>query len=190
MPKMRARISHVGDCPAWTAVETRPHESSRRPRAILAPMQPADPLCAELEATWHREIPLAAAIGIEIATSTDDELTVHAPMAANVNVHGTAFAGSLFSVAVLAGWGAVWLALRRAGLKGRIVVIDSAIRYRKAVTGDILCRGRTEPVALAAALEALRTSGRATLTVACAIDCRGMRAVDFTGDYAIRVRAG
>ena len=153
-------------------------------------MRSTETLCAELQATWHREIPLAAAIGIEaVAFEPEDGLTVRAPMARNVNLHGTAFAGSLFSIAVLAGWGAVWLALRQADLDGRIVVIDSHIRYHKAVTSDIACVGRTEQTALASALAALSASGRAVLPVTCAIDARGVRAVDFSGEYAIRVRA-
>ncbi len=152
-------------------------------------MRSTDSLCAELQATWHREIPLAAAIGIEVVAIADGGLTVEAPMAPNVNVHGTAFAGSLFSIAVLTGWGAVWAALRRAGLGGRIVVVDSRIKYVKSVTGDIVCSGRAEPMALEAMLETIAGTGRATVPVTCSIDCRNARAVDFTGDYAIRVRA-
>jgi thioesterase domain-containing protein len=151
-------------------------------------MQTSAALCAELQSTWHREIPLAAAMGIEVVEFAADELTVRAPAAANVNLHGTAFAGSLFSICVLAGWGAVWLALRGAGISGRIVVVDSRIRYRKAVTGEIACRCRVDREAALPALAALVERGRVTLPLTCSIDCRGARAVDFTGDYAVRVR--
>ncbi|HLF12915.1 MAG TPA: YiiD C-terminal domain-containing protein, partial [Gammaproteobacteria bacterium] len=95
-----------------------------------------DTLCAELHSTWHEEIPLAAAMGIEVVSFARDELVVRAPLAPNTNVHGTAFAGSLFSICVLTCWGRVWLALRQQGLAARIVVADSQIKYRKAVTGE------------------------------------------------------
>ena len=42
-------------------------------------------------------------------------LTVEAELAPNVNVHGTAFAGSLYAIAALSGWGLVHLELARAG---------------------------------------------------------------------------
>src|SRR5262245_66399410 len=103
------------------------------------------PLCLELLSTWRREIPLAAAIGIETTGYDGGELRVRAPLDANRNVHGTAFAGSLFSVCVLTGWGSTWLALELAGLRGQIVVSESRIRYRKAVAGEIACRCRPEP---------------------------------------------
>lgn len=151
-------------------------------------MPTTDPLGEELRTTWQREIPLAAAMGIEVLAIESGELTVSAPVAKNINVHGTAFAGSLFSVAVLAGWGSVWLALRHAGLEGRIVVVDSRIRYLRPVTGEILCRCRPDPDRVAEALRDLTAAGRATLPVTSSIDWRGARAVEFAGDYAIRLR--
>ena len=60
----------------------------------------------ELQTLWHRDIPPAAAMAIEVAGYDGRTLSVRAPLAANRNVHGTAFAGSLFSACVLTGWGA------------------------------------------------------------------------------------
>jgi thioesterase domain-containing protein len=145
-------------------------------------------LCAELQTTWHREIPPAAAMAIAVAGYDGRSLTVHAPLDANRNLHGTAFAGSLFSVCVLTGWGAAWLALRERGLKGSIVVADSQIRYRKAVAGDIICRCTTEPHAVDAALAGLSSTGRASLPLQCAIDFGDKLAVAFEGTYIVHAR--
>jgi thioesterase domain-containing protein len=79
-------------------------------------------LCRELQSTWHRDIPLAAAMAIEVASYDGRSLTVRAPLAPNRNLHGTAFAGGLFSVCVLTGWGAVWLGLKERDAGGLIVV--------------------------------------------------------------------
>ena len=103
-----------------------------------------DALGRELQSTWQREIPLAASLAIEVAVCARDELALRAPLAPNRNLHGTAFAGSLFSVCVLTGWGAAWLALEQRGIEGVIVVSDSRIQYRKAVTGDLVCRCRPD----------------------------------------------
>jgi thioesterase domain-containing protein len=142
-------------------------------------------LIAELQATWHHDIPPAAAMAIEVTAYDGRTLMVRAPLAANRNVHGTAFAGSLFSVCVLTGWGATWLALRERGLAGSIVVADSQIRYRKAVSGDIVCRCTTEPQSLDTAFAGFSASGRARLPLSCTIDAGDKLAVAFEGTYVV-----
>jgi thioesterase domain-containing protein len=143
-------------------------------------------LCAELQATWHRDIPPAAAMAVTVADYDGHTLTVRAPLAVNRNLHGTAFAGSLFSVCVLTGWGATWLALRERALAGTIVVADSEIKYRKAVVGDIVCRCAPTPGDVTAALAEFPTSGRASLPLSCTIESVGKLAVAFEGTYVVR----
>jgi thioesterase domain-containing protein len=142
-------------------------------------------LCKELETTWHREIPLAAAMSIGVAGYDGRTLTVRAPLPPNRNVHGTAFAGSLFSTCVLTGWGAVWLALRERGLAGGIVVADSNINYRKAVAGDLVCRCTPDADALREGLAKFAATGRASFDLVCAIEQADKRAVTFTGQYVV-----
>ncbi len=142
-------------------------------------------LCAELQTTWHRDIPPAAAMGITVAGYDGRTLSVQAPFRTNRNVHGTAFAGSLFSACVLTGWGATWLALRERGLVGSIVVAESQIKYRKAVSGDILCRCETEADILEGALAGFLSSGRASLPLSCSIEFGGKLAVAFEGTYVV-----
>jgi thioesterase domain-containing protein len=145
-------------------------------------------LCKELETTWHREIPLAAAMSIGVAGYDGRTLTVRAPLPPNRNVHGTAFAGSLFSTCVLTGWGAVWLALRERGLAGAIVVADSTVNYRKAVAGELVCCCTPDPEALRAGLEPFATQGRASFDLVCGIDHADKRAVTFTGKYVVHAQ--
>ena len=142
-------------------------------------------LIAELQATWHRDIPPAAAMAIEVSAYDGRTLIVRAPLEANRNVHGTAFAGSLFSVCVLTGWGAVWLALRERELAGSIVVADSQIRYRKAVSGNLVCHCATDPQSLDAAFGGFAGSGRASLPLTCTIDAGDKLAVAFEGTYVV-----
>jgi thioesterase domain-containing protein len=146
------------------------------------------PLCKELELTWHRDIPLAAAMSIGVASYDGGTLTVRAPLPPNRNLHGTAFAGSLFSTCVLTGWGAVWLALRERGLAGVIVVADSSIHYRKAVAGELVCRCTPDADTLRAGLEQFATTGRASFDFVCAIDHADKRAVTFTGKYVVHAQ--
>lgn len=127
---------------------------------------------------------------VAVAGYDGTSLTVRAPLPPNRNLHGTAFAGSLFSACVLTGWGATWLALREQGLMGVIVVADSHIQYRKAVAADLLCRCTPPAASVRAALEQFAAKRRATLELVCTIDHGDQRAVTFTGQYVVHAAHG
>jgi thioesterase domain-containing protein len=148
-------------------------------------MTTVDSLGRELQETWLREIPLANALAIEVTSCTREEIVVRAPLAPNRNLHGTAFAGSLFAVCVLTGWGAVWRALKERAAEGHIVVADSRINYRRAVSGDLVCCCRPDVDDVAQRLAGLAASGRASLPLVCTIDQDGKRAVAFEGEYVV-----
>lgn len=76
----------------------------------------------------------------QIVELKDDSIHVHAPLAPNVNIHGTGFAGSIYSLAVLTGWAKCTQILSCAGVNGELVVARAEIKYRRAVKGDIDCQ--------------------------------------------------
>jgi thioesterase domain-containing protein len=137
----------------------------------------------ELERIWHTEIPISAAMDIRIHAYANDLIEVHAALAPNVNVHGTAFAGSLYAVAALTGWGLTWLKLRERGLTGHIVIAEGSIRYAKPVDGEIVSRCRFDAGVHAAAFAKLAATGRCRFTLECEI---GDGAAMFSGQYAVR----
>src|SRR5699024_8302898 len=59
----------------------------------------------ELERFMCANIPLAAATQMRFVDYGDQRLQISAPLSANGNHHGTAFGGSLYVVALAAGWG-------------------------------------------------------------------------------------
>jgi thioesterase domain-containing protein len=142
----------------------------------------------ELEDTWRREIPLANALAIEVTSCTPEEIAVRAPLEPNRNLHGTAFAGSLFAVCVLTGWGATWRALKARATEGLIVVSDGRIRYRRAVRDELVCRCRPDLEDVERRLAGLATSGRASLALVCTIEQDGKQAVTFEGDYVVHAK--
>jgi thioesterase domain-containing protein len=75
------------------------------------------------------EFPLARHIGVEVESADESGVVLCAPFAPNANFKGTAFGGSLFCVAVLAGWAwsTRYLALR--GIDAEAVIQESSIRY-------------------------------------------------------------
>lgn len=143
----------------------------------------------ELEATWHESIPITVPMGIRLLDYDGDRLRVTAPLGANVNVHGTAFAGSLFALAALAGWGRTWLWLRERTLEGAIVIARADVRYARPIGGDLVAACTASPELLDRATSKLRARGRCRLALTVelrAADGRGETpAAVVEGDYAV-----
>jgi thioesterase domain-containing protein len=144
-------------------------------------------LCAELQQTWHREIPISAAMGISVVEGDAGTILVHAPLAPNINLHGTAFAGSLYAVAALTGWGMTWLALKTRDLDGSIVLAEGHIEYAKAVSETIVCRCDFDALAQERQLERLRAARKTVFTLHVTIGTGNEVACRFEGRYAVRV---
>lgn len=90
--------------------------------------------CHELQSTWHETIPITEQMGIKLYQYSGKTLEARASLNKNINLHGTMFAGSIFSLATLTGWGMLFLQLKERGLHGDIVLGDGNIHYHKPVT--------------------------------------------------------
>ncbi|GAA0483749.1 MULTISPECIES: bifunctional GNAT family N-acetyltransferase/hotdog fold thioesterase [Tatumella] len=91
--------------------------------------------CGQLQQAWYDHIPLSDKMGVRIQQYTGQRFMTTMPEAGNQNPHHTLFAGSLFSLATLTGWGLIWLLLRERHLGGNIILADAHIRYKKPITG-------------------------------------------------------
>jgi thioesterase domain-containing protein len=147
---------------------------------------PLDTLLETLESTWHREIPISGAMDVRVARFADDRLDVIAAFGPNRNLHGTAFAGSLYAVCVLTGWGAVWLALQNAGLPAHIILHTAEIRYVRPVHDDIHCSCELTSAVTDEPIEALRALGKSTVRLEAEVREKGNLCVTFRGAYALR----
>ena len=141
----------------------------------------------ELQEVLDRDIPLTRSIGIRVVSFDENRLEVEAPLEPNRNHKGTAFGGSLYSVAVTAGWGLVYLILRRAGLDGHIVIQDNSTRFLLPVPGPLSASAvAAEPSELPSFLGRYRRQGRARLDVRVAISLEdGRSAMEFSGRYVV-----
>jgi thioesterase domain-containing protein len=88
-----------------------------------------------LQARISAEFPLAVHIGISVGRADDGGVELIAPLAPNANSKGTAFGGSLFSIAVLAGWAWVTRYLATKHIAADAVIQESTIRYLEPVEG-------------------------------------------------------
>lgn len=141
-----------------------------------------------IQELFYEKIPLTRALGVRVEEYAGGRLTLTAPLSANVNHLGTAFGGSLHAVAVLSGYGLLWLELR--DLDPHIVIRDSTISYERPVTGDLraVCQSPG-----AEELERFRQTflhkGRARIALDATIEDAGRPAVRFRGTFvALRDR--
>ncbi|ANE75394.1 fatty acid biosynthesis protein FabY [Dickeya solani] len=91
--------------------------------------------CGQLQQAWYNHIPLSEKMGVRISQYTGQKFITTMPETGNQNPHHTLFAGSMFSLATLTGWGLIWLLLRERQLGGTIILADAHIRYSTPVTG-------------------------------------------------------
>ena len=138
-----------------------------------------------LQTTLHREIPLSKAMEIEVVAYGDRRLTFKAPLQPNINHKSTAFGGSLYSIAVLTGWGLLFLLLQERGLAGQIVIASSDIRYVQPVSGDLVATCELpEPDACDRFLKLLKRKGKSRIELQAKVLGRnGTPAVEFRGTY-------
>jgi len=92
-----------------------------------------------LEQKIRQAIPLSDAMQFSIRDLSQDAIHVAAPLEPNINIHGTGFAGSIYSVGVLTGWALCTHILDELGLEAELVVARAQIRYRAPVSGDLAC---------------------------------------------------
>ena len=139
-----------------------------------------------LEKRIHTDIPLARHIGVRVSHFDGQSLVLSAPLAANSNHKGTAFGGSLFSLAVLAGWGLLTLKLAERGVEGELVIQDSKVSYLLPVTGDIVaCATLPEAKELNRFLTAVERYRKGRIRLSVSIEHAGREAVHFDGTFAL-----
>jgi thioesterase domain-containing protein len=95
--------------------------------------QPYRDLLDELQQTWQQTIPVSEFMQIAPLSFDGAALMVTAPITPNINLHKTMFAGSIYTLMTLTGWGMVWLQQKRLGIEADIVLADAKIKYHAPV---------------------------------------------------------
>jgi thioesterase domain-containing protein len=83
------------------------------------------------------EFALARHIGIVVESADDAAVVLRAPLAPNANYKGTAFGGSLYSVAVLTGWAWVTRYLAARDVPADTVIQESNVQFLAPVQGEL-----------------------------------------------------
>jgi thioesterase domain-containing protein len=95
---------------------------------------------AWLKRMLEAEIPLAHHLAVEVERADDAAIKLCAPLAPNRNHCGTAFGGSLFSLAVLTGWAWTTRYLALHGFEADALIQESSIRYLLPARGALEAR--------------------------------------------------
>ena len=139
--------------------------------------------CQQLQQTWHDTIPISQVMGIRIHQYTGKVFETRALLNPNINLHGTMFAGSVFSLATLTGWGLLHLWLLTEKLEGSIVLGDGQIHYHKPVTQQPGAIARLEQVE--GDLEPLKEGKKAKLKMKVEVRDEDLSVAEFTGLYVV-----
>jgi thioesterase domain-containing protein len=84
-----------------------------------------------------REIMLAKPMGVIVEAADETAMILRAPLAPNSNHQGTAFGGSLYSLAVLTGWAWITRFLVTRELDADAVIQSSSMRFLAPVYGEM-----------------------------------------------------
>jgi thioesterase domain-containing protein len=137
-----------------------------------------------LEQTLHREVPLTQQMGVKVASHNGYELTLHADFEPNINIHGTAFGGSLYSICAVTCWGMLHLKFEEAGLDAHCVLGQAKISYMQPVRGDIQARCRLpQDGSFELFIDRLRQGDRARIELTAEIITKDGLAVSYAGNY-------
>jgi thioesterase domain-containing protein len=139
-------------------------------------------IARQIQELFYNMMPITRALGVAVESYDGARLVLTAPLEANVNHLGTAFGGSLNTLAVLSGYGLLWIELQ--DTESHLVIRESAISYERPVRGELraICV-RPEAEALAAFRERFHEKGRARIALDVTIEDEGAIAARFRGTF-------
>jgi thioesterase domain-containing protein len=142
-----------------------------------------------LQARIVAEFMLARHIGIVVESADDDAVVLRAPLAPNANYKGTAFGGSLYSLAVLAGWSWITRYLAARDLTADAVIQESSVRFLAPVQGELrACAAAPSGAQIDKFRKMLQRAGRGRIRLRVEIIYGQTLATLFDGVFAAALR--
>jgi len=110
-------------------------------------------------------IPLSESMQFSIDSLSQEAIRVSAPLQPNINIHGTGFAGSIYSLAVLTGWALCTHIMDELAMDGDLVVGKAEISYRAPVKADLECHCQATAEQRQSFLQQFRDRGKGRLAL-------------------------
>jgi len=143
----------------------------------------------DLDAYLAVKIPVTQAMGIRFGGRDRSGFALVAPLRLNLNDKGSAFAGSLATLATLCGWAYTQTLINDAGVDAEVVVARSTLHYLRPGRGDLRAHcAAPESVAVESFLSSLRARGRARWSLQVELRSGAELVLQFQGYYRATLR--
>lgn len=141
----------------------------------------------EMQQMMRQEIPLCNAMELTVEQLSDCKIAISAPLTANRNNHGSFFAGSLYSLAAITGWGLLTHYAHSNFVGSGVVVRKGDIEYFHPVIESRLefhCQ-LPDQQTMTAFVERLNDKGMARIGLTVELKSGDQLAVRFRGTYTV-----
>ncbi len=128
----------------------------------------------------------AGAMQIDVSAWDNDTLELTAPLAANINDKGIGFGGSIYSLAVLCGWGTVFQVLNDNGISADIAVYKSSCDFTLPALHDMNALCQISAPEKRSLLNSFAKKGRAKAELEVVVYSGGEKCATFKAKYAVR----
>ena len=145
-------------------------------------------LSQALQSLWHKTIPLSKAMELQISYYDGKKLMTYCDADFNQNLHHTMFAGSIYTLATLTGWGWVYLALQaqqkiQGKLLGDIVLAEANIKYHAPIKG--LAYGQVVQRDVSGQFDSLLQGKKVRINLVAHVYCGEKIAATFNASYVV-----
>lgn len=131
----------------------------------------------------HDHIPLSRAMAVEVLEASANRVLLEAPLAPNINMHGTMFGGSSATLALLAAWSVMYLKLEAEGIASQLVIHRTTTEYLLPIAGLAQASAHLDEAGWPSFLQTFQRRGRARLTVASELFYEGKPAGRLSGEF-------
>ncbi len=143
----------------------------------------------EIQNKIHTQIPMTKLMQLELLSIDKNSLITTAPLKINVNDKGTAFGGSLSSIAIISSWCMAYYLSKRLNIENpNIVIFKNETKFIRPVTKDIICTSFIPNQEELSNLEVkLKTKNSASIKIHAQIIEDEKVCLDFQGLYVIKI---
>ncbi len=134
-------------------------------------------------ANLFNQIAPAKAMQVSVSGYSNGCLELAAPLRPNINDKGTAFAGSISSLLVLAGWGVVMLRLQEAGIQAEVVVSKSKTDYKRPIRADMNATATATSEQIKQLISELKQNPRGNIQIETKLASEGKTCATMTATY-------
>lgn len=173
------RLGYVNQGYAHTLYDEVSHD--KMTKDIAKPDSHLTQVADSLQQIWHQTIPLSKVMNINICYFDRHSLITNCDPNINKNLHNTMFAGSIYTLATLTGWGWVYFALQTQSQQADIVLAEGNIRYIAPLSG--VANARTSLNLVNGNVEPLAQGKNARFKVEVEVCCGDKVVAAFTGSY-------